>query len=241
MYHKSWWLSVFYSLCIQSYVRRILIDLAKDQKDMSEAFYNGFRQYLHLAVRLFIAASGSHDPLTPDCSISTEPSVETKPRLPAAYEVAQRAVQQSNWEAQHIFSSADYLKHIFEDSGGSLGGPVTREAAELIRFPQFGYFQCLVPGCNAAPFQTQVSSSEMQVCSDSNMVKYLLNSHTIVHSSNRPHFCSVHGCPRSQGGRGFKRKSELVRHQRVHDSRAYICPFCPDGEEKYLMPDNLQR
>ncbi|KAI0390369.1 hypothetical protein F5Y17DRAFT_68987 [Xylariaceae sp. FL0594] len=86
-------------------------------------------------------------------------------------------------------------------------------------------FVCKYQGCAAPPFQTQ----------------YLLNSHANVHSSNRPHYCPVKGCPRSEGGKGFKRKNEMIRHGLVHDSPGYVCPFCPDREHKYPRPDNLQR
>lgn len=88
-----------------------------------------------------------------------------------------------------------------------------------------GGFVCTFAGCNAHPFQTQ----------------YLLNSHANVHSSARPHYCPVKGCPRSEGGKGFKRKNEMIRHGLVHDSPGYVCPFCPDREHKYPRPDNLQR
>jgi hypothetical protein len=88
-----------------------------------------------------------------------------------------------------------------------------------------GSYVCKVPGCTAAPFQTQ----------------YLLNSHANVHSSARPHYCPVPGCPRGQGGKGFKRKNEMIRHGLVHESPGYVCPFCPDREHKYPRPDNLQR
>ncbi|KLU83505.1 C2H2 type zinc finger domain-containing protein [Magnaporthiopsis poae ATCC 64411] len=91
--------------------------------------------------------------------------------------------------------------------------------------PSGGNFVCKVPGCNSMPFHTQ----------------YLLNSHMNVHSSARPHYCPVKGCPRSEGGKGFKRKNEMIRHGLVHDSPGYICPFCPDREHKYPRPDNLQR
>ncbi|KAK7937918.1 C2H2 type zinc finger domain-containing protein [Apiospora aurea] len=87
-----------------------------------------------------------------------------------------------------------------------------------------GNFICKFAGCNAAPFQTQ----------------YLLNSHANVHSSARPHYCAVKGCPRSEGGKGFKRKNEMIRHGLVHESPGYVCPFCPDREHKYPRPDNLQ-
>ncbi|KAF2756355.1 hypothetical protein EJ05DRAFT_63082 [Pseudovirgaria hyperparasitica] len=88
-----------------------------------------------------------------------------------------------------------------------------------------GAFNCEFPGCTAPPFQTQ----------------YLLNSHANVHSQSRPHYCPVPSCPRAEGGKGFKRKNEMIRHGLVHDSPGYVCPFCPDREHKYPRPDNLQR
>ncbi|KAI3322819.1 hypothetical protein HD806DRAFT_115620 [Xylariaceae sp. AK1471] len=91
--------------------------------------------------------------------------------------------------------------------------------------PQVGQFICTFQGCNAQPFQTQ----------------YLLNSHANVHSSARPHYCPIKGCPRNEGGKGFKRKNEMIRHGLVHNSPGYVCPFCPDREHKYPRPDNLQR
>ncbi|KAK4861206.1 hypothetical protein LT330_004122 [Penicillium expansum] len=88
-----------------------------------------------------------------------------------------------------------------------------------------GIYKCTHHGCTAAPFQTQ----------------YLLNSHANVHSQDRPHFCPVEGCPRALGGKGFKRKNEMMRHGLVHNSPGYVCPFCPDQQHKYPRPDNLQR
>lgn len=86
-------------------------------------------------------------------------------------------------------------------------------------------FKCTHPGCTALPFQTQ----------------YLLNSHANVHSSSRPHYCPITTCPRSSGGKGFKRKNEMIRHGLVHESPGYVCPFCADQQHKYPRPDNLQR
>ncbi|PLB45151.1 hypothetical protein P170DRAFT_450157 [Aspergillus steynii IBT 23096] len=88
-----------------------------------------------------------------------------------------------------------------------------------------GAFKCGWPGCTAPPFQTQ----------------YLLNSHANVHSQERPHFCAIEGCARGPGGKGFKRKNEMIRHGLVHNSPGYVCPFCPDQQHKYPRPDNLQR
>lgn len=100
-----------------------------------------------------------------------------------------------------------------------------RRSIGNVTSPKTGKFVCKSSGCSAAPFQT----------------KYLLNSHANVHSSLRPHYCAVRGCPRSEGGKGFKRKSELTRHGLVHEPPGYICPFCPDREHKYPRPDNVQR
>lgn len=100
-----------------------------------------------------------------------------------------------------------------------------RMSIEGIANSQSGPYLCTFPDCTAPPFQTQ----------------YLLNSHANVHSLARPHYCSVPGCPRGEGGRGFKRKNEMIRHGLVHDSPGYVCPFCPDREHKYPRPDNLQR
>lgn len=100
-----------------------------------------------------------------------------------------------------------------------------RMSIDEITNPQIGGYKCTFDGCTAPPFQTQ----------------YLLNSHANVHSSARPHYCPVKGCPRAEGGKGFKRKNEMIRHGLVHDSPGYVCPFCADREHKYPRPDNLQR
>lgn len=100
-----------------------------------------------------------------------------------------------------------------------------RMSIDGITHPQVGTYVCTVKGCTAPAFQTQ----------------YLLNSHANVHSSARPHYCPVAGCSRSEGGKGFKRKNEMIRHGLVHDSPGYVCPFCPDRDHRYPRPDNLQR
>lgn len=102
---------------------------------------------------------------------------------------------------------------------------VQRENARIEAEANGYRYKCDHPGCSAAPFSTQ----------------YLLNAHSNVHSSARPHYCPVKGCSRSEGGRGFKRKNEMIRHGLIHESPGYICPFCPDRDHKYPRPDNLQR
>ena len=106
MRDKSWWLSAFYSLCIQSKVRKCLINLVADEPTSKKAL--GANKYLHLAVRLFIGSSGAHDPLVQ--SFSSESNASD-------YELAQRAIQQENWKMHGIGSSAEYLNQLFEDDG----------------------------------------------------------------------------------------------------------------------------
>jgi hypothetical protein len=127
------------------------------------------------------------------------------------------------------YSSSATVETPSTDQSGSTPATSTSVADRMsidgLTNPQIGVYVCNFAGCNAPPFQTQ----------------YLLNSHANVHSSARPHYCPVKGCPRSEGGKGFKRKNEMIRHGLVHDSPGYVCPFCPDREHKYPRPDNLQR
>ena len=104
---------------------------------------------------------------------------------------------------------------------------IQRENARLEAEASGVSYKCGFPGCTSTPFPTG----------------YLLRAHENVHSSARPHYCPVKGCPRAEGGRGFKRKNEMIRHGLVHDSPGYICPFCLQiGQElKFPRPDNLQR
>ncbi|KAF4120242.1 ZnF C2H2 [Geosmithia morbida] len=110
-------------------------------------------------------------------------------------------------------------------SSSGTAASVTTDCMSIDEITSQGGYNCTVTGCTAPPFQTQ----------------YLLNSHANVHSSARPHYCPVPGCARSEGGKGFKRKNEMIRHGLVHDSPGYVCPFCPDRDHKYPRPDNLQR
>ncbi|RYO80408.1 hypothetical protein DL766_006573 [Monosporascus sp. MC13-8B] len=83
---------------------------------------------------------------------------------------------------------------------------INRMSIDSMTNPPMGAFVCKFQGCTAPPFSTQ----------------YLLNSHANVHSSARPHYCPVKGCPRSEGGKGFKRKNEMIRHGLVHDSPGHV-------------------
>lgn len=117
----SWWLSAFYSFCIQSFVRKSLIEL-DNGSDAS-------KQYLHLPVRLFIASSGVYDPLAEDWSqMRTLSNLDSGNRDPKDYQEAQLAVSCSKWKSAGISGSAQFLKRIFEDYDARLGEPRVKSA-----------------------------------------------------------------------------------------------------------------
>jgi hypothetical protein len=111
---ESWWLSTFYSFCIQGIVRRAL-------KEMKTTPQSGkaIDEYLHLALRLFTASSGAYDPLIRNFALlGKEKEVEST--LVADFQAAQIAVQQPSWGVDGIESSSQYLKILFEDEGADL-------------------------------------------------------------------------------------------------------------------------
>ncbi|KUJ15354.1 uncharacterized protein LY89DRAFT_735476 [Mollisia scopiformis] len=113
---ESWWLSTFYSFCIQGIVRRVLLKLQDSPGSEVAA-----KQYLHLAVRLFSASSGSYDPLIRDYAAPYLLEDEDASTV-ANFRTAQLAVQQLSWRSKCIKSSAEYLRQLFEDEGNGLEG-----------------------------------------------------------------------------------------------------------------------
>lgn len=130
-----------------------------------------------------------------------------------------------------------------------IDGPIPTEGIQRPILPPppgmtvipLGGFKCDYPGCTAVPFQTQYLLRYVQFSYFDKLTLTVCSSHRNVHSQSRPHYCPVKECPRSEGGKGFKRKNEMIRHGLVHNSPGYICPFCPDREHRYPRPDNLQR
>ncbi|TGO51188.1 hypothetical protein BOTNAR_0365g00050 [Botryotinia narcissicola] len=148
---KTWWLSVFYSLVIQSLVRAIMKAIVGDG---GAEIPSSINQYLHLAVRLFIVSSGAHGPLVskPNSSASCDSCkrrkfkcTRWKPFCDACqyfqcpciysgkseiddseiedYKVASLSVQHAKWQSYRLNSSGEYLQHLFQDSGQ----PITHE------------------------------------------------------------------------------------------------------------------
>ncbi|KAJ5746730.1 transcriptional regulator family: C2H2 zinc finger [Penicillium odoratum] len=158
---------------------------------------------------------------TPTSAVSAEPPILPPPPPPPPPEP--HAYERSPMTAKSPISYPTPTEPVASVTGERTSFSSHPSPDEAIT--NIGVYKCTHHGCTAAPFQTQ----------------YLLNSHANVHSSDRPHFCPVEGCPRGVGGKGFKRKNEMMRHGLVHNSPGYVCPFCPDQQHKYPRPDNLQR
>lgn len=116
---RSWWLSGFYSLRIQSFVRTCLIHLHATNQDSTTIKHQGAQQYLHLAVRLFVAYSRSYDPLVQVFSLMSDWEVEDM-LLMSEVMVARLAVKYDTWALAKITSSGEYLKQLFDDNGEAL-------------------------------------------------------------------------------------------------------------------------
>lgn len=153
---KSSWISIFCSLCIHSYVRRVLLHIAESHGVAEGLMRRGCNQYLRLAVRLFIAASGRVDELS---QLDKDPSLLAD--LPKSYQLIHDIVRRKTSQLEKAFSSADFLKAIYEDNGEPLHGSIMdldrlgNMSESGIVSPQVGGFSCSSPGCIAGPFQTQ--------------------------------------------------------------------------------------
>jgi hypothetical protein len=119
---RRWWLSTFYSLSIQGYVRSLLLKVEFvgycNSSNTGDFITSRASQYLHLALRLFIAVSAGFDPIVEQQeSRSVLNALTTLTTLEDYYETARRAVQADSWFEQGIFSSFDYLMRQLEVDG----------------------------------------------------------------------------------------------------------------------------
>ncbi|CZR58151.1 uncharacterized protein PAC_08042 [Phialocephala subalpina] len=117
---RTWWLSVFYSLCIQNFVRQVLLQLPAGVRRENKS--NGAQEYLHLALRLFLAYSRKYDPLSQKSQkdFGTTSMSEEDVLFDNEITVARMAVAYDSWKSVGIKSSKDYLNLLFEDEGQTL-------------------------------------------------------------------------------------------------------------------------
>ncbi|KAH6714224.1 hypothetical protein BKA61DRAFT_607420 [Leptodontidium sp. MPI-SDFR-AT-0119] len=112
----TWWLSAFYSFCIQSFVRRALLELEKESLVFATL---ASRDYLRDPVQLFVAISSLDDPLIRPLARDLSGKVKTNAMVEGPnlddYEEARLAVGQNTWLTDGISGSYDYLTSLFGD------------------------------------------------------------------------------------------------------------------------------
>ncbi|KAK0730161.1 hypothetical protein B0H67DRAFT_474660 [Lasiosphaeris hirsuta] len=121
MKDRRWWLSTFYSLYIQSYVRHALIAIEKHlcfeglEDVPAEDLAN--TQYLHLAAVLFTAASAKYDPLLGGRLqyALTENSVIPETSVPELHHSSARVVcDVEKWPEVGIKTSYQFLRRLLQ-------------------------------------------------------------------------------------------------------------------------------
>lgn len=97
---KDWWLPTFYSLCIQSFVGRVLANFSTGPEPVTKPKKRPF-QYLQLAVRLFTTILPGYDPIVQDQSTVDGGDVE---------EINVKLVAMIRKTGN---TSSSYLKHLY--------------------------------------------------------------------------------------------------------------------------------
>ncbi|RYC57136.1 hypothetical protein CHU98_g9070 [Xylaria longipes] len=122
---RKWWLSAFYGLYIQSFVRRTIV-FVEDQslahlRDYYPEPQRNCSDYLNLATELFEAASASYDPLMSAWSLEKEP-IDHKfdVRLIKYYRLAQQALKTNLWPQNNVQSSFEFLSLAFGNDPSSI-------------------------------------------------------------------------------------------------------------------------
>jgi len=135
---RPWWLSTYYSFCIQSFVKRCLLAL-----ETNPSYVHACEEYLQVPINLFIASSNNYDPLKEDWS---EPVLETSRCYiiddlnKDDYAEAQIAVGQSKWEADGISGSSAYLKSLFSEPKEDDKTSLTRQEGASTDITSWAYF-----------------------------------------------------------------------------------------------------
>ncbi|KAI0383990.1 hypothetical protein F5Y04DRAFT_233782 [Hypomontagnella monticulosa] len=130
LHEKRWWLSAFYSLWLQSFVRRTVRFIEIESKaQLNPETKNACSAYLLLALELFDATSAAFDPLMTMWSLEDEPP-NMDLRLMKYYRLAQKALF-SEQLAYDTCSSIDYLRRLY----GDIDTPSTLHTGETMVSP----------------------------------------------------------------------------------------------------------
>ena len=139
--NEAWWLSIFYGLCIQSFVRKVLMAMISGEPEDTENYFLSAEDHFRLAARLFTAISGDYDflnlePKNHDISMNRPTSDRDISRIEQIKDAAQRAVKQPTWPVLGFNCSGDFLKHIFEDEEDT-SGKVQDDAGKALDSAKF--------------------------------------------------------------------------------------------------------
>lgn len=137
---REWWLSVFYSLCIQSYVRKSVIilvsHLGQEDNDRPATATTTANKYVQLVAELFPACNDTgktYDPLRYNLDNPSDKqaaSIDQHSLNIEQAKFAQIAVHQKLWAKKHINGSFAYLREKFEADSGSFGPLLSKRRRE---------------------------------------------------------------------------------------------------------------
>jgi len=152
---RAWWLSAFYSLCIQNIVRELLVIIVRDFWDeYDKADTLAPKCYLHLALKLFLASSGGYDPVM--SNYNSEES--TKATEINYFKLAQNAVDQPSWAGRNIRSSRDYLYRLFkiEDTLSDEEPEPMESTANFVDYTALRSYTLMSLSCRPDPERSRV-------------------------------------------------------------------------------------
>jgi hypothetical protein len=110
--NETWWMSAFYSFCIQSVVRKGLMILERQSTDAGHETFQA-AEHFRLPARLFSAIFGGYDPLNQDLSAKPLSSAYEFSRI-EDLKAAQTVLKQDLWPKKGLACSGDYLRYLFE-------------------------------------------------------------------------------------------------------------------------------
>ncbi|KAI1132364.1 hypothetical protein F5Y10DRAFT_219886 [Nemania abortiva] len=164
---RKWWLSAFYGLYIQSFVRRAIV-FVDDQslahlRGNHPELHRNCSDYLKLATELFEAASASYDPLISAWSLEKEP-IDHKfdVRLIKYYRIAQKAVKTGLWAQDNVKSSFEFISLAFGQDLDSIRQ--RKNKADI--FPSLPLRPVLLPQRSSIESQTRRFGSGIAAESD---------------------------------------------------------------------------
>lgn len=101
-------------------------------------------------------------------------------------------------------------------------------------------YRCQYAGCNEPPFQTRHLLKYIFVQNQFIQRLTTFSLHSELHEEPTVYFCSVAGCSRGKGGRGFETYFEKIRHALDHWKYSVMCTTLhSDDDHPHLLAKRL--